>query len=318
MYSEDLLWRIVWLMLLAFSPTDIAFVLSVSVPTVYRVWDVYQRYGVVRLRHQGGRISGISEEDKRFIDELVARDPALYLDEYQQIFEQEQGKRISSSTLLRIFHSLGISRKRLTAPAAEASADQQANFILQVAGLPAHCFVWIDEVRCDRRNANRMFGRSARGKAARRAAFFLRGRRYSSVGMMACDQWLGQMTVRGPINGADLCFFADNYLVPAMNPYAEGEFVPRSVLVLDNCNTHYSLQFHRILHDAGIKVIFLPAYSPQFNPIEESFAKVKKFLARQLNKVVAAGYSDMDALELAFLSVSPADCAGYARNAGYE
>lgn len=67
-------------------------------------------------------------------------------------------------------------------PAVEASVAQQALFTSQVAAFPAECFVWIDEVRCDRRNANRLYGRSRSGVRVRLPGYFLRGLRYSSVG----------------------------------------------------------------------------------------------------------------------------------------
>ena len=103
-----------------------------------------------------------------------------------------------------------------------------------------------------------------------------------------------------------------------MYPWEDGAFHPRSVLVLDNCYSHYNLAFHRILADAGVRVIFLPPYSPQFNPIEEAFAQYKKFLNRHLRSVIRAGYSDLDAIAAAFDSILPSDCAGYVRNARYD
>lgn len=103
-----------------------------------------------------------------------------------------------------------------------------------------------------------------------------------------------------------------------MNPYVEGLFVPRSVLVLDNAATHYNLTFQRILHDAGIRVVFLPPYSPTFNPIEQAFAKVKSFLRRHHRSFISAGLDDAAAVFAAFHAISSSDCAGYVRNSGYS
>jgi len=215
-------------------------------------------------------------------------DNALFLDEYLQIFQEERGFAISSSTLLRVFHAKGITRKRLSTPAHEASEEAQSEYMMKLANIPASCFVFIDEVRCDKRNANRLYGRNVRGTPARKRGWFVRKKRYSSIGMMACDEWLGQFTARGPINSEDLCFFAENYL------------------------------FHRLLADAGIKVIFLPSYSPQFNPIELAFSKVKKFLNRHMDKLLMHGYDIHEAICIAFESITPSDCAGWTSNCGYD
>jgi len=318
MYSEDLLWRIIWLMMNSFNPEEVAWTLYVSVPTVYRVWRLYEDHGEVRISDKGKRKSMISDDDAAFIEKMVLDDNALFLDEYLQIFQEERGFAISSSTLLRVFHAKGITRKRLSTPAHEASEEAQSEYMMKLANIPASCFVFIDEVRCDKRNANRLYGRNVRGTPARKRGWFVRKKRYSSIGMMACDEWLGQFTARGPINSEDLCFFAENYLIPSMNPWSDDHYVPRSCVVMDNCKTHYNVQFHRLLADAGIKVIFLPSYSPQFNPIELAFSKVKKFLNRHMDKLLMHGYDIHEAICIAFESITPSDCAGWTSNCGYD
>lgn len=56
-----------------------------------------------------------------------------------------------------------------------------------------------------------------------------------------------------------------------MNPYPG----PNSVIILDNCSTHRTVALREIIEDSGCLLIFLPAYSPDFNPIEESFSCCK-------------------------------------------
>jgi hypothetical protein len=104
MFSEDLLWRVVWLMLLSFQPSDIAYLLHLSVPTIYRVWSVYEQFGVVRIERRFSRIPKVSEEDCMFVEQMVRNDNDRYIDEYLDMFEEERGFRISSSTMLRVFH----------------------------------------------------------------------------------------------------------------------------------------------------------------------------------------------------------------------
>ena len=102
-----------------------------------------------------------------------------------------------------------------------------------------------------------------------------------------------------------------------MNVFVQGEAVPRSILVLDNAHTHWNLGLQEVLREAGIKVIFTPPYSPEFNPIEEAFSKVKRFLRRHHKTLIDWGLDDTIAIFAAFNSITPSDCRGWIRNAGY-
>jgi transposase len=66
------------------------------------------------------------------------------------------------------------------------------------------------------------------------------------------------------------------------------------------------------------QVIFLPSYSPQFNPIESAFSKVKKFLRRHLSKLLSAGFTLPDAISVAFKQITSADCIGWTESSRYD
>jgi len=227
------------MLMLSIEPSQVAYWLRMSVRTVYRTWMHDEETGDIRPARKKVVLRCGTEEDIAFVKEVIERDSSLYLDEILDLFAEERGKRISSSTLLRVLHQLGISRKRLSMPAAEASPELQAAFICEAAKY--------------RRNANRLYGRSLRGLPARRHGYFLRGNRYSSIGMMCSERWLGQLTVAGPTNSADLCFFGQHYLLPNMNKFDPDNIAPRSILVLDNCNAHYNIDFHRMMHEAAFQ-----------------------------------------------------------------
>lgn len=103
-----------------------------------------------------------------------------------------------------------------------------------------------------------------------------------------------------------------------MNRFIEGVNIPRSILVLDNSSTHWNLELQKLLAEAGVKVIFLPPYSPMFNPIEEAFSKVKHFLRRNHKTIIDWNFEDSVAIFAAFSSITRLDCEGWVRNAGYD
>jgi hypothetical protein len=98
-----------------------------------------------------------------------------------------------------------------------------------------------------------------------------------------------------------------------MNPFP----LPNSVLVLDNCSIHKSAELRKLIEAAGCRLVFLPAYSPTLNPIEEMFSTIKQYLRRNTPLFDASGLSDDEAIAMAFGSIEPQQCAGWVRNAGY-
>jgi len=84
--------------------------------------------------------------------------------------------------------------------------------------------------------------------------------------------------------------------------------------VLDNLASHKSLAVRQAIRNAGARLIFLPPYSPDLNPIEQVFAKLKMLLRRTAARTIEDTWKGIGNLLSAF---SPAECANYLRNSGY-
>ena len=98
-------------------------------------------------------------------------------------------------------------------------------------------------------------------------------------------QGLGEsLVVDGPVDGRVFTSFVERVLVPSLRP--------GQIVVLDNLSLHKSARARQLIEDAGCQLVFLPSYSPDFNPIELAFAKSKQALrrleARRWESVVAA------------------------------
>ena len=110
----------------------------------------------------------------------------------------------------------------------------------------------------------------------------------------------------GPLDGESFLAWVKVGLVPGLQR--------EDVVVLDNLATHKVAGVREAIEAAGARVEYLPPYSPDFNPIENLWSKVKQAIksraprhARQLLKAAAA----------AFAAVTPTDCLGFFRHAGY-
>src|ERR1700690_290323 len=109
-----------------------------------------------------------------------------------------------------------------------------------------------------------------------------------------------------PINGETFQLYIEKVLVPTLRP--------GDIVIMDNLGSHKGKAVRRAIRAAGARLFFLPPYSPDLNPIEQVFAKLKTLLRKAAERTVEATWRRIGALLDAF---SPQECANYLRNAGY-
>ncbi|KAK9818755.1 hypothetical protein WJX74_009531 [Apatococcus lobatus] len=171
-------------------------------------------------------------------------------------------------------------------------------------------FVFIDESAVDSRTTDRKSGWALRGQRTRTKTLFVRKQRFTVTPVMSCEGVLDWQIIEGPASVEDMLVFAEECLVPHLRPYPE----PCSVVVLDNCQIHKDEEFKQLITDAGAIVMFLPPYSPDFNPIEKLFSQMKAFLMRE--QIWVGQVSPYKAIDEALRHVSPANCANYIASCG--
>lgn len=115
------------------------------------------------------------------------------------------------------------------------------------------------------------------------------------------------LQLEGAIDRRSFEQFVTELLVPQLRP---GQTV-----ILDNLSVHKSAVAAAAITAAGCRMVFLPAYSPDLNPIEQAFSKLKTALRRAAARSRAAV---MDATQTAYPEITPADAVGYYRHAGYN
>ena len=110
----------------------------------------------------------------------------------------------------------------------------------------------------------------------------------------------------GPINGASFRAYVEQILVPTLSP--------GDIVIMDNLGSHKGHAVRAAIRVAGARLFFLPPYSPDLNPIEQVFAKLKTLLRSAAERTVEATWRRIGALLECF---APSECANYLRNAGY-
>ena len=115
------------------------------------------------------------------------------------------------------------------------------------------------------------------------------------------------MVLDGPINGAAFRAYVDQVLV--------AELRPGDVVVMDNLGSHKGAGVRAAIEAAGASLLYLPPYSPDFNPIENAFAKLKALLRKAAERTIEGLWRAIGRLLDLF---TPAECANYFAAAGYD
>ena len=112
--------------------------------------------------------------------------------------------------------------------------------------------------------------------------------------------------IEGPIDGESFRIYVANVLVPTLRP--------DDIVIIDNLGSHKGKAVRQLIRAAGAKLFFLPKYSPDLNPIEQVFAKLKHLLRKAAARTVEAVCAAIGQVLAAF---TPQECANYFRNSGY-
>jgi transposase len=165
--------------------------------------------------------------------------------------------------------------------------------------------VFIDETWA-KTNMTRTHGWYRRGAPLRAKAPHGRWRTMTFLAALRHDRITAPCVIDGPINGESFRAWVEQFLVPTL--------LPGDIVVMDNLGSHKGGSIRRLIRAAGARLFFLPAYSPDLNPIEQVFAKLKTLLRKAEARTIDAVSTRIGRLLKAF---TPAECTNYLRNAGY-
>ena len=152
----------------------------------------------------------------------------------------------------------------------------------------------------------RTHGRCLRGKRLIADAPQGRWRTLTFLAALRADRIDAPCVIDGPINGQIFLTYVEQVLVPTLSP--------GDIVIIDNLGSHKGKAVRRAIRAAGAKLFFLPPYSPDLNPIEQVFVKLKTLLRKAAERTVETTWRRIGALLQCF---TPAECANYIRNAGY-
>jgi transposase len=173
------------------------------------------------------------------------------------------------------------------------------------ARLEAEKLIFIDETGCAT-NMIRLRGRALRGQRLRGSTPHGHWKITTFTAGLRIDGLTAPMVLDGPMNGACFKAYVNQVLVPVLK---QGDIV-----VMDNLSAHKSEDIRIAIHAAGAELRYLPPYSPDLNPIEQAFSKLKAHLRKHKERSIESLWNRISTLLDEFV---PIQCQNFFQNAGY-
>ena len=184
-------------------------------------------------------------------------------------------------------------------------ARRRAQWTKYRARIEPECLVFIDET-WTKTNMAPLRGWAPRGRRLTakvphrlwKTTTFLAALRHNRIDA----PWL----LEGPIDGESFRIYVEQVLLPTLRP--------GDIVIMDNLGSHRGKVVRQLIRSAGAKLFFLPKYSPDLNPIEQAFAKLKHLLRKAAARTIEAVCAAIGQLLGAFTAE---ECAHYFKNSGY-
>jgi transposase len=173
------------------------------------------------------------------------------------------------------------------------------------AGLDPRQLVFIDETWI-KTNMAPIRGWGPKGKRLRGFAPHGHWCTLTFLGALRCDGLAAPCVFDGPINGECFRAYVEQQLVPVLRP--------GDIVIMDNLRSHKSAAVGRMIRAAGARLWFLPPYSPDLNPIEQTFAKIKHWMRSAQKRTTKDTWRHIGHL---VATIEPDECSNYFANAGY-
>jgi transposase len=166
--------------------------------------------------------------------------------------------------------------------------------------------VFVDETWA-KTNMTRTHGYAPRGERLIDAAPHGHWHTTTFVGALTARGFIAPLVIDGAVNGELFRAYVDQVLVPELR---RGD-----VVVMDNLGSHTAAAVRAAVEGAGCRLLYLPPYSPDLNPIENAFSKLKRLLRTAAERTVDGLWSAIGRLIDRF---TPAECRNYFRHCGYR
>ncbi|MDX3810571.1 MAG: IS630 family transposase [Bosea sp. (in: a-proteobacteria)] len=305
--SNDLRKRVVDAIEAGESCRSVAARFGIAVSSAVKWSQRYRSSGSVAPGKMGGHRKRILEPYRAFIAERINQTPHLSLHGLKEELAA-RGVKVSHDTVWQFLRREGLRFKKTLFALEQARADiarQRQRWRSWQTGLDPRRLVFIDETWI-KTNMAPLRGWGPRGKRLRGFAPHGHWRTLTFLGALRYDRLAAPCVFDGPINGQCFRAYVEQQLVPVLEP--------GDIVVMDNLGSHKSVAIRQLIRNAGARLWYLPPYSPDLNPIEQAFAKIKHWMRLAQKRTIDDTWRHIGHL---VTTIQPAECSNYFANAGY-
>ncbi|MES2494425.1 MAG: IS630 family transposase [Pseudomonadota bacterium] len=283
---------------------------GVSAASAIRWRQLVLQHGTPAAKPQGGdrRAARIDAHAAFILGAIEAKDD-ITLVELQALLA-ERGTPVGIGTLWRFFDRHRITPQKKTAHATEQDRPdvlkRREEWFDGQLDLDPERLVFIDETWAST-NMARRHGRCRRGERLRSGVPHGHWKTTTLVAGLRRTGMVAPMVLDGPINRDAFVAYVRQVLVPDLSP--------GDIVIMDNLSSHKAPAAREAIEAAGAKLLFLPPYSPDFNPIEQAFSKLKAHLRKAAERTI---HGLWNAIGRILDLYPPHECANYFANAGYD
>ena len=316
-YSSDIRWRIIYQRVgMGLTFPDIARRLNIALSTAHRIFSIFECNGTVEPATRNTsrlQMRVLDQTGELYVIGLILHSPTLYLGEIVKLIKDNLGVDLSAATICRLLKRYGHTRKKVRQVAQQRCAALRGHFMAHISLYTCESFVWIDETGSNKKDHIRKYGYALRGVTPVYHRLLCRGERYNAIAAISCTDVLALEVRKGSINGTLFYDFLRGELFPKMQTFPG----PNSVAIMDNCSIHHVQEVHDLAKQLGIVLLYLPPYSPDYNPIEESFSYVKSYL-RKHDELLQSIPNPTCIIKAAFDSITSDHLMSWVSHAGYN
>ncbi|HLH12712.1 MAG TPA: IS630 family transposase [Methylovirgula sp.] len=305
--SNDLRERVVAAVAAGESCRSVAARFGVAVSSVVKWSQRYRATGSVSPGKMGGHRKPVLEPHRAFIKERIRQTPHLTLHKLKDELAS-CGVKVSHNAVWTFLRREGLRFKKTLFALEQARADvarRRRRWRSWQASLDPQRLVFIDETWIKTSMAP-LRGWGPKGERVRGFAPHGHWRTLTFLGALRCDGLTAPCVFDGPINGECFRAYVEQQLIPVLKP--------DDIVIMDNLGSHKSAALRRIIRDAGARLWYLPPYSPDLNPIEQAFAKIKHWMRIAQKRTLQDTWRHIGDL---VTTIQPRECSNYFTNTGY-
>ena len=279
-------------------------VFGVHRSTIYSWVSFFKKEGRFAAKSPTGRKPRLTEDDKNTLKQLLERQKDITIDELTEAL----GNIVHRSTVHRYVVALGYVYKKTLKAEEQGREDVIA---ARLEWLRFQKLITMEHIVCldesaAKTNMTRLYGRAMGGKRCFDTAPDSRWKTTTMLSSLRCDGTTACMVYEGGTTREIFEIYIEQLLCPTLKP---GDHV-----LMDNLASHKSARVSQLIENCGAQVHYLPPYSPDLNPIEKMWSKMKAILRKLKPR---SGESLFEAIKEAFARITHADAKNWFLSCGY-